>query len=60
MSLICRICGRQFERIPPDAIRIGRGSVCPLYKFPNGEIHAIGSNKLGRKNAAKPAKEQYE
>jgi hypothetical protein len=54
----CSICGKQFDRIPPDAIQIGRGGVSPLYRFVNGEVHALGSTRLGRrKNADKPAKE---
>jgi hypothetical protein len=55
----CRICGKQFDRIPSDAIQIGRGSVSPLYRFADGSVHSIGSTKLGRrKNAVKPAKEK--
>jgi hypothetical protein len=62
----CRLCEKTFESIPADAIRIGRGSVSPLYRLANGEVHAIGSTKVGRhtrcapaqENAAKAAKEK--
>jgi hypothetical protein len=54
----CSICGKTFERIPVDAIQIGRGSVSPLYRFANGEVHALSSTKVGRKKAAKPAEEK--
>ncbi len=54
----CSICGKHFDSIPVDAIQIGRGGVRPLYRFVNGEVHALGSTKLGRrKNAGKTAKE---
>jgi hypothetical protein len=57
----CSICGKTFDRIPLDAVRVGRGGVSPLYRFANGEVHAISSTKLGRrKKAAKTAEESYE
>jgi hypothetical protein len=56
---LCRICGKQFDAIPIDAARVGRGSASPLYRLANGEVHAIGSTKLGRrKSAVKTAKEE--
>jgi hypothetical protein len=54
----CSICGKTFDRIPPDAVQVGRGSTCPLYRLPDGTVHAIGSSKLGRKKAAKTAEEK--
>ena len=55
----CRICGKKFDRNPVDAVQIGRGGVGPLYQLANGEVHSLGSTKLGRrKNAANPAKEK--
>jgi formate hydrogenlyase subunit 6/NADH:ubiquinone oxidoreductase subunit I len=55
----CSICGKCFDSIPVDAMQIGRGGVSPLYRFANGEVHALGSTKLGKRNkAAKPAEEK--
>jgi hypothetical protein len=54
----CSICGNTYDRIPPDAVQIGRGGVSPLYRFPNGEVHALGSTKLGKRKAAKPQEKQ--
>jgi hypothetical protein len=60
MSLRCSICGATWERIPADAVQIGRGSVSPLYRLSDGSIHAIGSTKLGKrkKSTAVTAKEK--
>jgi len=57
-EVICRICGKNFDRIPPDAIQIGRGGVSPLYRFVNGEVHALGSVKLGRSKTSRPNLEE--
>jgi hypothetical protein len=58
MSVKCSICGKTFDQIPHDAIQIGRGGVSPLYRFTNGEVHALGSTKLGKRKAAKPQEKQ--
>jgi len=54
----CSICGKCFDIIPLGSIQIGRGGVSPLYRFVNGEVHALHSTKLGRKKVAKTAEEK--
>jgi len=58
MSLRCKICGMEWERLPPNAQQVGnpRGSF-RLFLI-DGVPHDIGSSNLGRKKAAKTVEEK--
>jgi hypothetical protein len=55
MNLRCKLCGVEFDQLPPQAAQVGnpRGSY-RLYLI-DGQLHDLGSTQLGRKkSAAKP------
>jgi hypothetical protein len=58
MNFKCKICGMQWESLPPNAQQVGnpKGSY-KLYLI-DGIPHDIGSTKLGKKKAAKPQEEK--
>jgi hypothetical protein len=52
MRLKCKLCGVEFDQLPPQAVQVGnpKGSF-RLYLI-DGQMHDIGSTQLGRKKSA--------
>jgi hypothetical protein len=57
----CRICGAEFDSIPPNAVQVGKAmGTRRLFRFPDGSIHDVYSTNVGRKKAtaAQPQEEK--
>jgi hypothetical protein len=52
--LRCSICGRTFNNLPPDAVRLSRrGGAYQMWRF-DGAVHNLASVKVGHRKTALP------